>query len=331
MSLQGNLATFSLDEVLQLLAETAKTGTLHVAGDGARGVLHLADGDLCGAELDDVVGRLPSGLDARVLDACFAFARLADGEFEFETARGGSAGPVVDALPVAVLLGRLRPLIDEWPAIARVVPSFDVRPALAKELADDVVTIDRASWSVLVTVDGSRSVRDIAAELDRSAAEVAGALRTLVTAGAVTTGGVDAPAALTLVRDPEFDVVVVDDANPRTEGPDALARLDRAALERAALGEPVGDDDVEPAGYEDVEPAVEIEPVVEIEPFDDVEPVVEVAAVHEIEDAPVETAVEVLDPDEAVDEDDLDPDAPHPAVPRDRGALLRMFSALRDG
>jgi hypothetical protein len=320
LSLQGNLATFSLDEVLQLLAETAKTGTLHVTGDGVRGVVHLADGDLCGADLDGVDGRLPRDLDARVLDTCFAFARLADGAFEFETSLGGPAGPVVDALPVAVLLGRLHRLVEDWPAISRVVPSFDLRPSLTEELADDVVTIDRASWSVLVAVDGTRTVREIAAELDRSAAEVASTLRTLVTAGAVTIGGAGAAVALTLVHDSEADeadvtdvtgVDVVDGPELPTEGPDALARLDRGALERAALGEPV----------------VETDAVDEIETGD--------VEVYEIEDEPVETAVEVLDADEAVDagvdEDVLDPDAPHPAVPRDRGALLRMFSALRDG
>jgi Domain of unknown function (DUF4388) len=318
LSLQGNLATFSLDEVLQLLAETAKTGTLHVTGDGARGVLQLADGDLCGADLDDVDGRLPAGLDARVLDTCFAFTRLPDGAFEFEGSRGGPAGPVVDALPVAVLLGRLHRLVDDWPAISRVVPSLDARPSLAKELSDDVVTVDRTSWSVLVTVDGMRSVREIAAELDRSAAEVASILRTLVSAGAVTIGGTDAPTALTLVGDPDADVVVVDDGDVATEGPAALARLDRGALERAALGEPVVDEELhQPVDEELDPPVVEVQPVVEIEPM-------------ELDPLEVLDPVEVLDAD-GVDDGEVDPDLPHPAVPRDRGALLRMFSALRDG
>lgn len=307
MSLQGNLATFSLHEVLQLLAETAKTGTLHVSAPGVQGVLHLADGDLCGADLHEVDGGapLPTGLDARLLDVCFAFGRLDDGGFEFETAPAGAMGPVVDALPVAVLLGRLRPLLEEWPAISRVVPSFDVRPALTRELADDVVTIDRASWSVLVAVDGTRSVRDLAVELDRSAAEVAGALRALVDAGAVTLG-VDAPATLTLVAGPEVDVVSLASVDLPTEGPDALARLDREELERAALGEPV----IEIAAEPDPEP----------EPGED--PVVAHAG---------EPTVEVLDTADDAEDDDADPDGPHPAVPRDRGALLRMFSALRDG
>ncbi|MBV8950262.1 MAG: hypothetical protein JOZ99_05255 [Actinobacteria bacterium] len=88
------------------------------------------------------------------------------------------------------------------------------------------------------------------------------------------------------------------DADPDaavTQTPEVLARLDRAQLERAALGEPVG------------EP---VERVVEPGPLDT---------------GPVEPG-----PIERRDDAESEPE-PHHGALRDRGSLLRMFSTLRDG
>ncbi len=123
---------------------------------------------------------------------------------------------------------------------------------------------------------------------------------------------------------------------PVTEGPEALARLNRAELERAALGEPIEPDHLagspEPdhlAGApeqaqspEHADPAVErhIPALEDGEPFDRLDS----APGTQPDEPPAQERVagRLGSEDEA---------EPQPLVPRDRGSLLRMFSALRDG
>ncbi|HEY7138355.1 MAG TPA: DUF4388 domain-containing protein [Acidimicrobiia bacterium] len=393
MSLSGNLATFSLDEVLLLLSRTAKSGALRVRDATTEGVVYFTAGRLCGAEVDQVSGAVDdvTALEARLVDACFALARLADGAFEFETDRR-PPWTATDEVEVTPVVERVRDLLARWPAIERSVPSVDVAPRLAEALHRDSVTIDRATWPILVAVDGRSSVRAIGTTLGRSALEIAASLAVLVEAGAVTVDGADthapevrppepwrglddgfddgfdaAPAAEEITdlesqvdaleqaaaeldhdhddrdhHDHGFDVVggndgVASDAlgpdtsdavaelttgftadlgvEPAdepvelpaltsdgvamlTHDPDALALLNRAELERAALGEPIEEPEPE-AGADPSEPAGE------------------------------------LDGDGTADrgssDDALPAHEPRPAVARDRGALLRMFSSLRDG
>jgi uncharacterized protein DUF4388 len=393
VSLSGNLATFSLDEVLLLLSRTAKSGALRVRDATTEGVVYFTAGRLCGAEVDQVSGSVDdaTALEARLVDTCFTLARLADGAFEFETDRR-PPWTAADELEVAPVVERVRDLLARWPAIERSVPSIEVTPSLVGELHRDSVTIDRATWPVLVAVDGRSSVRSIGASLGCSALEVAASLATLVEAGAVTLGegahhagdarpsqawrGFDdeseAGAAGEEITDLEsqvdalehaaaelehehdhhdhhdhgFEVVedrdaVADDAlRPEereaddldderdddlgdedddeqlevpaltsdgvamlTHDPDALALLNRAELERAALGEPIE------------EPEAEAGPEAAPEP---------VAA--DLGDANGAAADERGSSDDA-----LPVQEPRPAVARDRGALLRMFSSLRDG
>jgi hypothetical protein len=254
-----------------------------------------------------------------------------DGAFDFEPDRVAPF-PTTDTVGVGPILERIRTLRDRWPAIERLVPSLDAPVSLVVGLRSETVTMDRSMWAAVASVDGHRSVRSIAKVVGDSAFEVAAVLAPLVDAGAVAinavelepiTDGVFERGTLVAAVDPlepfepfeppepvepvepldapePFERVgvledaglawspdVVDPEAPVTEGPEALARLNRAELERAALGDT-------PEAAETPETTVGQETVPA--PFDA----------------------------------DADPDT-HPAVPRDRGSLLRMFSALRDG
>ncbi|MCY7374090.1 MAG: DUF4388 domain-containing protein, partial [Spirochaetaceae bacterium] len=57
MKLEGSLDAFSLPDVFQLLSFTKKTGGLHLASDGAEGVVFFAAGQVTGASADN--SRLP--------------------------------------------------------------------------------------------------------------------------------------------------------------------------------------------------------------------------------------------------------------------------------
>ncbi len=332
VSLSGNLGSFALDEVLELLGHTTKTGALHVRDGDTSGVVYMTDGRICAVELGDATGPAAGrdGLERRVVDAVLTLGELPGGTFEFEPGRTPTFS-TNDVLEVGPVLERTRVLRARWHAIARLVPSLDEPVALAAELTHDTVTLDRATWAVIASVDGRRSVRAIAAAIDDSVFEVAAALAPLVEAGAVAVGtdrvgppGVEGglfrlgtfAAALDGVERAKLTAPAVapveakvveepgDPSTPLTEGPEALARLNRAELERAALGEPVEPEPV-PVGPVDAGEAVDA--------FEPVEPV----------EQPEERLAR---PPTSDDEDES-----HPAAVRDRGSLLRMFSTLRDG
>ena len=78
MALQGSIDTFALDDVLRLVASTAKTGRLSLRGTRRQGEL----GDLDGRLLDGSVTT-----DHRVGDLyelVFELLRFEDGDFEFD-------------------------------------------------------------------------------------------------------------------------------------------------------------------------------------------------------------------------------------------------------
>ena len=52
MKLEGSLDAFSLPDIFQLLSFTKKTGGLHLASDGADGVVFFAAGQVTGASAD---------------------------------------------------------------------------------------------------------------------------------------------------------------------------------------------------------------------------------------------------------------------------------------
>ena len=84
MKLEGSLDAFSLPDVFQLLSFTKKTGGLHLASDGADGVVFFAAGQVTGASADN--SRLPlarrlvgsGAVGDEALTA--AIAAVADGE-----------------------------------------------------------------------------------------------------------------------------------------------------------------------------------------------------------------------------------------------------------
>jgi hypothetical protein len=333
VSLSGNLGSFSLDEVLSLLGHTAKTGALRVHDGASEGVLYLIDGRLCAAEVDDVSGPADGlhALELRLVDAILTLGGRIDGAFDFEAERIAPF-PTTDSVGVGPILERVRVLRDRWPAIERLVPSLDAPVSLVADLRSETITLDRSTWVAVASVDGRRSVRSIAQLVGDSSFEVAAALAPLVDAGAIAInarepepitdgvferGTLVAAVGIAETLEPVGAVVdtayaespyVVDSEAPITEGPEALARLNRAELERAALGEP-------PEPPESSERPESPETTEAPESPETPETAV-TAVVRETAPAPFDA--------------DADPDS-HPAVPRDRGSLLRMFSALRDG
>jgi len=188
--LQGTLDAFSLDEVLEMLAHSRKTGALEVRSEaGANGVLYFAAGRICAAEAGDLSGpvQAPDGLEARLIDVCFVLLRQDAGEFAFQPDQL-PPWPVRGGVDVGPILDEVRTLVRDWNAIEAVIPSPNSTPTLLPEPAREPISLDRSSWAVVTAVDGSASVRDIARRLGRSVLEVSRVLKDLVEAGAAAVG-----------------------------------------------------------------------------------------------------------------------------------------------
>jgi hypothetical protein len=309
--LQGTFDTLSLTEVLGLLAQSHKSGALWLEADTVQGRVYLAEGRCCAAEaaeLTEPVGTADE-LAQRLVDVCFSVARLPGGSFRF-VADEEPTWRAAAAVAVDGAVDRLDVLLEEWREIQAVIPSLETRPLLAAELGSDSIVIDPPRWRLLVALDGRRTVRDVVQETQRSVLDVCKALKELVEQGAVEIGPeasepppVPPPSTVAAAVSAFAEV-----AAPLAVMPDPFAGTDdehTAPVEDEHANEPAAQDT-----YEDEHSAAHHEPAT----YQHDE--------HDEHDERVEhERVEAAAGDEPVADDE---------DTRDRGALLRLFSALRD-
>ncbi len=311
MGLQGTLDTFSLAEILGLIERARHSGALVVEGPDGRGTLYTAAGRFCAGEAADYSGPVEDrhALDVRLIDVCFHLMRFGRGSFEFiadqvppwTAERGTDIGPIVETV---------EHIVRAWPAVEAVLPSFDVRPEIADELPEESLTLSRTAFKVFTLIDGSRTVRQIAREVGHSVVEVGPVLKELIDHGAVRIltgdrlpGRAEAvpptpelilpPGAIHVARE-ESVTAGREPIEMVTSVPDPGAALDADSLdrERAVLAARAGLDDP----------------------------------------GPVPTADPRSEPEAAAPgtPDDEDAEMSGSEITSDRGALLRLFSGLRD-
>ena len=175
MALQGTLDTFSLPDVLRLLATTGKSGCLHIDGDRGRGNVWIDEGAVVAAEADRALG------EASVDEAIFEMLRYDRGSFNFAAdEQAKSAGEPVE---VEGTLRRAGQLLDEWRELEVVVPSLSHRVAMAPELTVEQVTIDASRWEALVAIAGGRSVGELAESLGQGELGISRTVSDLVELG----------------------------------------------------------------------------------------------------------------------------------------------------
>lgn len=317
MSLQGTLDTFTLAEVLELIERSRKSGALEVLQTGQdddsgrpgssehQGVVYFAGGRFSAAETRELVGPLDSAeeLEARVIDVCFAMFRVEVGRFEFHPDRA-PPWPVRGGIEIAATVGQVQQLQRDWLTIEAVIPSLDCKPDVVDDLGGDRVVLDKAAFRVLRVIDGDRSVRELARAVGQSVLEVGRVLHDLVEAGAVyvpTTG-------LTAVSDLVLDTT--------GENPTGFSDLP----EVPGLVVPSSPEGLEP--YPSLREIAESAPAI---PADD--PVLETPP--PVEPDPPPLTVAASETPSAADDDETGDRAPEPTP--DRGAILRLFSSLRDG
>ena len=173
MTLRGEIDSFPLETVIQLINSTNKTGQLEVrGGDSAGGTLGFDGGRLIAAVAGEDVGE-------PALGAVFA---VGSGSFEFI--------PWNDA-PAANLSGNLDQLLDRAlverdriVAIRKVIPDDRSRFRLSERAAENEnITLSADQWRTLLAVNGDRDVTAISGHLKAGRLATRASLAGLVEAG----------------------------------------------------------------------------------------------------------------------------------------------------
>lgn len=311
MSLQGTFDTLPGTEILGVLARSHKTGVLHLQTQESESRIWLLDGRCRAVESADASGPAakPGDLQERLVDVCFEVARLDAGSFRFVE---GAEPPWPTAYDVAGddALEEVDGLLDEVHDILRVIPSFDACPRLSPELGCPSMTVDAAQWQILAGLDGTRSVNEVVSGSDRSLMEVCGALREMVDLGAVEMLAPGAEAS-------GEGCDAAHDAPPETSLVEVLGDLADLAKVRQDKDADTLRPDVRPAEAA----AAEVAPA-------EVAPV----RLREVSVAtPYGPGVDQVEPgapaDPPAEPEGTDGEA---GATRDRGAMLRLFSAIRD-
>ncbi len=176
MALQGTIDAFPLGDVLGLLSSSSKTGRLVLEGDRGTATLWIEDGRVVGG-----------GGSARHADTAelfvFEMLRFGDGSFAFDS--GGSEVPEVSVqpTPLAQAVEVARGLLDEWDAVAAIVPSTRHRVRLVAELASPSVTIGSDQWPLVVAAGTRPTVAEVIEQVRLGELDGCSAIAALVGAG----------------------------------------------------------------------------------------------------------------------------------------------------
>lgn len=202
MSLRGAVEAIPLEAVLQLLADTGKSGRLLIRGEEIAGTLGLSEGRLVSARSQEETG--PSALGE-----IFTIDR---GEFGFAP---GSVGESDLSGDLDELLDSAVAERDRIASVRQLVPDERLRFSLSPRAAERAeIRLSADQWRALLAVDGQRDVVAIARQLGIRRLAALELLAGLVRAGMI-------------------------DTLPPAEGAEGASLPPREPLERSASGDPI--------------------------------------------------------------------------------------------
>ena len=160
-----------------------------------------------------------------------------EGYFKFEERTESPSQRLISRVRVESLLMEGARRIDEWTRLESRVPSPESIPVLAlgSDRAETPLDLRPEEWEVLAMIDGERDVRQIAADLARSAFDVA-----KVVFGLVSTGVVDVEERHSRIPEVQLQSAVQEvermiDANELEEAQKLASELETAYPERVDL------------------------------------------------------------------------------------------------
>jgi hypothetical protein len=174
MAFQGSLAELHLPDIIQLVSVSGKTGVFHLSDGVLKGQIHLHEGRIVHAQLEDVSGE----------EAVYALAIWRQGEFRFDP--GATTEQRTIAKSNTNLLMEAARRLDEWRVLSKKIPSVDLVPEfVVQESREGQINLNTSEWLILSKIDGQRNVRAIAQAAGLSVFDAAKMLYGLVAANLI--------------------------------------------------------------------------------------------------------------------------------------------------
>lgn len=242
MHLSGQLSDWSINDLLQIMQVTKKTGSLDIEGQ-RRGRVHFREGRVTGAELNGADGAHTGSDRAGVADILYVLSSVAEGSFSVGAADGPDAkGWTVEEVLLDV--EALQTLEDE----VADTGLFEASGVQLVPNVGDPVTVDPGDWQTFVNLVPTFSFAALEARYGRGTA--VRMLHTLNRMGLTET-----------VATPEEETVWLDrlaeDVAPGVAWTDAADESETTAAEDERV---LDDVDLEPATAEEPQ-VIEPEPV----------------------------------------------------------------------
>jgi hypothetical protein len=164
MHLSGQLSDWSINDLLQIMQVTKKTGSLDIEGE-RRGRVHFVDGSVTGAELSGAKGNYQASGRGAIADILFVLSTLDSGTF----AVGDADGPDRDGLAVEDLMGEVATLraLESEVIDAGLIEATGVR--LLSQV-DEPITMQPADWEVITSLVQPFTFDHLEARLGRGGA-----------------------------------------------------------------------------------------------------------------------------------------------------------------
>ena len=157
MDLQGSLSEFTVDDILQFLGSSAKTGLLRITRQphtiAQIGSVFFVDGRMVHAELDQLEGE----------EVLYNMMLWTEGRFVFDPDVTSESRSIRQPNANVLIEGARRK--DEWVYMARDIPDLDHVPEFTLPQDQDTgqqITLNTSEWVVLSKIDGKRSLREVA-------------------------------------------------------------------------------------------------------------------------------------------------------------------------
>ena len=146
MHLSGQLSDWSINDLLQIMQVTKKTGSLDIDGD-RRGRIHFIDGMVTGAELSGAKGSYMGTDRGGVADILYVLSTLDEGAFAVGAADGPD-GPGWEVEEVLADVDALKSLEGE------VIDAglFEASGVRFVQDIDAAITIEPDDWAVLMSL-----------------------------------------------------------------------------------------------------------------------------------------------------------------------------------
>ncbi len=220
MAFQGSLKDLPLPDIIQLVSVSGKTGVFQLTRGSEKGEIFLRNGQMVHATFGNLQGE----------EAIYSLAIWSQGDFHFIA--GQEAAETTIGRSNTNLLMEAARRLDEWRVLSKKIPSTDLVPeAHPRDGSTEPVSLNPLEWSVVVRIDGKRSIDEIARSMRTTSFDVAKTVYGLMTADLVVLRKpVPRPAAVSSTTSPAA----------RMDDPKALATLaDRITREAATY---LGDD-----------------------------------------------------------------------------------------